>query len=45
MAGVTSEIHEKAPAATVDVDIISNVVVAVVSVDTKVTPATANAVA
>ena len=44
MAGVISEIQEKAPAATVDVDIISNVVVAVVNVETRVTPATANAV-
>ena len=41
MAGVTSETHDKAPAATVDVDIISNVVVAVVSVDTSATPANA----
>ena len=44
MAGVISEIQEKAPVATVDVDIISNVVVAVVNVETRVTPATANAV-
>ncbi|ERR550532_2060257 len=44
MAGVISEIQEKAPAATVDVDIISKVVVAVVNVETRVTPATANAV-
>ena len=43
MAGVTSDTQDRAPAATVEVDIISSVVVAVVSVDTRVTPATASA--